>query len=179
MKEVLLEDIYLESETVFRTQTGEFDTLIRCSLEYGGKKIGKCNIYVPTQMVYDEGIGMFFDEIEEVAIVHYNDIEKSKAKMKRMIKNIIDNERFVYLTSMYVEPEYRNIGVGSLFLDNIVEYLEMSSIENLLLTSGIYEDNDDQNKIDNFYLKYGFDIVNDAGEDGKLMYFKVEKNIYK
>lgn len=157
------------SELVYRTDINEYGGAIYCDLECFKKVIGTCTLYIPNQLARDEGLSFYFDAIDPVASIHYNKI----VELDKNKKDFFDKHKFVYLTDVYVEPEYRNMGAGSDILDQIKEYLSLIGIEHLILVSAIYKDNKSQSKVDNFYYKNDFRLVIDAGLNGKLMYFHV------
>lgn len=82
---------------------------------------------------------------------------------------------FVYLTHLYIDEEYRNLGIGTLFIKNIEDLLLFMNIKNIYLVSATYEDNEDPYRNESFYFRNNFKIIHDFNdvECGKLMYKKL------
>ncbi|TQM51760.1 acetyltransferase (GNAT) family protein [Arcticibacter tournemirensis] len=95
-------------------------------------------------------------------------IENIKKTLNResMIKKIQPKEIMYYLWFIGVDPVYQNTGIGSVFLDELIEdsklkrrpiYLETSTLKNLP-----------------WYQKYGFNIYHEADLSYKLFFLKRE-----
>lgn len=95
-------------------------------------------------------------------------IENIKKTLNResMIKNIQPKELMYYLWFIGVDPEYQNTGIGSIFLDELIEdsklkgrpiYLETSTLKNLP-----------------WYEKFDFKIYHEAELSYKLFFLKRE-----
>lgn len=157
-------------ELVYRNDINEYGGAIYCDLKCFNKIIGYCTLYIPNQNARDEGLSFYFDAVDPIAAIHYDKVIESDYSRK----TFFDKQRFVYLTDMYVEPKYRNMGIGSSIITKIKEYLLfILEIEHLFLVSAIYKDNKNQSKVDNFYYKNKFKSATNEGLSGKLMYFHV------
>lgn len=95
-------------------------------------------------------------------------IENIKKTLNResRIKKIQPKEIMYYLWFIGVDPVYQNTGIGSVFLDELIEdsklkrrpiYLETSTLKNLP-----------------WYQKYGFNIYHEADLSYKLFFLKRE-----
>lgn len=149
--------------------------IINFIIESNGVPLGNCRVYLIHERDEDCPLGWYFDGIEEVAYIHYNEYLKNNKKFNK----IISTSRCAYLTGMYVNKEFRSLGIGKELMDAVELKLASLDIEHLLLVSAIYRDNEDVNKVDNFYLKNNFKLLYDSkSSDGKLFYKKVNLDLY-
>ncbi len=100
-----------------------------------------------------------------LSCVGIENIKKTLAR-ESMIKKIQPKESMYYLWFIGVEPDYQNVGIGSVFLDELIEdsrikgrpiYLETSTLKNLP-----------------WYQKFGFNIYHEADLSYKLFFLRRE-----
>lgn len=100
-----------------------------------------------------------------LSCVGIENIKKTLAR-EALIKKIQPKELMYYLWFIGVDPEYQNSGIGSVFLDELIEdsklkgrpiYLETSTLKNLP-----------------WYQKFDFNIYHEADLSYKLFFLKRE-----
>lgn len=100
-----------------------------------------------------------------LSCVGIGNIKKTLAR-ESMIKKIQPKEPMYYLWFIGVDPEYQNVGIGSVFLDELIEdsrvkerpiYLETSTLKNLP-----------------WYQKFDFNVYHEADLNYKLFFLRRE-----
>ena len=165
-----IEEFYCYHDFDIKFSSYEGYITIYVQLTLFGEQIGRCKLYtIERKTLSDEDLLWFFDDLEAVASENFYDILTNK---NQKILNRLKNRRFVYLTDMYIEPKYRNKGVGTIFIEDIENMLKFMRIKDVYLVSAMYEDNDIPYRNESFYLRNKFIIINDSGNinDGKMMY---------
>lgn len=174
MENFNIDEFYLEHNLRLNFSQSESEIIFRIDLLFRGERIGKCTLHaLNDEVLFDcedaeNTLYWFFDDIEAVASNNFSDIcQKNELLLNEML-----TYRFVYLTGMFIEPEYRNKGVGSIFIQSIEEMLRFMRINRIFLVSAMYKDNDTPYRNESFYIKNGFNIINNSGDiyDGKMMY---------
>lgn len=169
-----IDEFYLEHNLRLNFSQSESEIIFRIDLLFRDKRIGKCTLHaLNDEVLFDcedveKTLYWFFDDIEAVASNNFSDI----CQNNELLFNDMLTYRFVYLTGMFIEPEYRNKGVGSIFIQSIEEMLRFMRINRIFLVSAMYKDNDTPYRNESFYIKNGFNIINNSGDiyDGKMMY---------
>lgn len=172
MKKVDIEELYDYSE--INIQWIYFGDIVelKLSLNLDNKNIGRCSLYIlDKKNKSDEELFYFFDEIEQVAVDNFIDIAEHNPKILSNMKT----KRFVYLTNLYIDKEYRNKGIGSLFMNDVQNIIRFINIKEMYLVSDTYEDNNEPHRNESFYFKNKFKVINDSKDDsyGKMMYKKI------
>lgn len=86
---------------------------------------------------------------------------------------VFDKDESVRLGRLLVIKEYRKTGLGKALLDKVlstVEELKPQYHTNLIVIHS-------QFYLREWYAKYGFEIVGDAFEEGRIMHVKMEKKL--
>lgn len=76
------------------------------------------------------------------------------------------SNKYISIGSLYVDPSFRNKGVGSILLNQLIEYAKKNNVSKIVLDD--MSDNYRENR--NIYVKHGFQYVN---EDGPEMEYTV------
>lgn len=74
--------------------------------------------------------------------------------------------RIAIIKNMYIDDEYRGIGIGNKLLSNAIDEAYENDAEAIILIADIYESNDFD--IKKWYEKFGFEQITDTNQ-GPLM----------
>jgi GNAT superfamily N-acetyltransferase len=81
-----------------------------------------------------------------------------------------------WLASVFVLPEFRNSGIGSLLIEKILEKSNSQNFKRLHLFLG----SSDNANLENFYIKRGWNFLDSAvdndGKDTKIFYMETSSN---
>lgn len=75
------------------------------------------------------------------------------------------NSKYITIGSLYVDPFLRNKGIGSILLNQLIEYAKKTNTQKIIL-----DDMSDNFRLrNNIYLKHGFQYVNEFGPEMELI----------
>jgi len=74
---------------------------------------------------------------------------------------IFYTNKYIILCSLYVDKSYRNDGIGSLLLNQLIEFAKNQRITQIMLD----DMTDRYRKQHNIYLKHGFKYINEFGPE--------------
>lgn len=123
---------------------------ITTQLLHQGQPIGEATVYLAPEGLSDEALLTYLDEIELLAVELF-DVAQDQKRIAKQIKQ----HPFAYLTNLTIHPDYQNLGLGSLLLNNIVTTLEEKQIPNLYLVS-VANTSREQQKLHHFYTHHYF-----------------------
>lgn len=76
-------------------------------------------------------------------------------------KKVYYSNKHIFLGSLYVDSKLRNKGIGSILLNQLIQYAKNNRINKIVL-----DDMSDNYKLpNNIYLKHGFHYVNENGPE--------------
>lgn len=75
------------------------------------------------------------------------------------------SNNYIILGSLYVDRKLRNKGIGSILLDQLVQYAKNNHVNKIVLD----DMTDNYRQPNNIYLKHGFQYVNKDGPEMELV----------
>ena len=129
--ESFIQSDYLEG---FRTQVLHHEQII-----------GEASVYLAPKGLCNEALLVYLDKIELLAVELFDLAQDQKRVAKQ-----IQAHPFAYLTNLNVQPDYQNIGIGSLLLKEVETQLQAKQIPNLYLVN-VADTSRDQQKLHHFY----------------------------
>lgn len=133
----------------------------------GGKTLPKSIIYEPLLFRTINGFGTLKDDYCLVADVDGKPVGACWVRIAEQYGHI-DDETPSFSISLY--PKYRNQGIGTSLMENMLSYLKESGYKRASL--GVQKDN----YAVRMYKAIGFEII-DENEDEWIMIYNLNKNI--
>lgn len=82
---------------------------------------------------------------------------------------VIESDSTTWVQRICVAKEFRNQQIGSLLMNNILEYIDILNIASVELDAQVH--------LQQFYRKYEFQSVGDPYDDGGIMHIRMRKNV--